>query len=292
MADAREQVGDYKLRKVLHTGQKSQVYEVIEAKSGRHFAMKLLLPEYSDDKEERRTLFHEAEIGMKMRHENVINVLKISRSEKTPNYVMELFSAGSLRSRLQSPDPADKLFLKTYAKTIFKQAATGLAYMNAKRIVHCDVKPENIVATASGKTKIIDFAIAKPIQKGFFAKLFHRRKSKVDGTPVYMSPEQIKGEILDGRSDVYSYAATVYELACGRPPFRGASFDDIFKKHLTDKPPLPSFYNPDVTDEFGALVVKMLAKKREQRPANFHEVMIALRKVRVYKSVPDADDPQ
>jgi serine/threonine protein kinase len=202
---------------------------------------------------------------------------------------MEFFPSGSLRARLMSRDPRDKEFVKANAKKIFKQLATGLAYMNASGYVHRDVKPDNVLVNGIGQTKLIDFAITKRIEKGFFAKLFHKRK-KPQGTPSYMSPEQIRDERTDGRADIYSYGATVYELTTGRPPFRGSSMADLLRKHLVEKPYPPTAYNADVTDEFSALVLKLLAKKREERPEHFHQVLMDLRKIKVFKSDPDADD--
>jgi serine/threonine protein kinase len=289
MPDINTTIGGYKLRSLLQTGQVSQVFEVVEPLSGRHFAMKVLLPEYAQSKPHRATMFHEAEIGIKMRHENVINILKVSKSPTEPHFVMEFFPSGSLRTRLQSRDPKDKEFLKLNAKKIFKQIATGLAYMNANGVVHCDVKADNILVNALGQTKIIDFAIAKRVKKGVLAKMFHKR-GKPQGTPSFMSPEQIRGQLLDGRADIYGYAATLYELTTGRPPFRGNSVNDLLSKHLVEKPSSPQVYNPDLTDEFSALILKCLAKKKEDRPANFHEVLIELRKIKVYKSVPDEEE--
>jgi eukaryotic-like serine/threonine-protein kinase len=289
MADTGQVIGGYKLRGLLHTGRESQVWEVVEPTSNRHFAMKLLLPEFVAAKAERAKLFNDADIGKQLRHENVVNIIKVNKSPTQPHFIMEYFAAGSLRRRLQSKDPKDKEYLKVNAKKLFKQTATGLAYMNASGFAHLDVKPDNIVANALAQTKIIDFAISMPIRKGFLAKLF-RKKGAPEGTPTYMSPEQIRTELMDGRSDIYSLGITWYEVACGRPPFRGNSVSDLYRKHFAEIPQLPSAYNPDVTDEFGQLLLRMLAKKKEDRPASFHNVLIDLRKTAVFKSVKDEDD--
>jgi len=289
MADIGQVIGEYKIRSLLHTGPVSQVFEVVESRSGRHFAMKILLPEHSGNSAHRKQLFNDAEIGIKLRHENIINIVKVSRSENTPHFVMEYFPSGSIRKRLQSRDPRDKDFLKEYAKKMFKQAATGLAYMGASGYVHLDIKPDNILVNALGQTKIADFAISRPTKSGFFARLLRKRTSP-EGTASYMSPEQIHCDLLDTRSDIYSYGCTVYEVICGRPPFRGTSISDLLRKHLVEKPSLPQAFNPDVTDPFGALLLKMLAKKREDRFKTFHEVMMELRKVRVFKSIADKED--
>lgn len=289
MADVGEVLNGYKLRSLLQTGQTSQVFEVVEVKSNRHFAMKLLLPEAAGKPDQRRALFNEAEIGVKLTHQNVIRIVKVNRAKETPHFIMEFFPSGGLRLRLQAKDFA---FIKEHSRKIFKGAATGLAYMNASGFVHCDVKPDNILVNSIGDTKIIDFAISKKIATGF-AKWFHRRR-RPQGTPSFMSPEQIRDELLDGRADVYSYGCTLFELTTGRPPFRGSSQSDLLGRHFTEKPAPPSAYNSDVTDEFSAFVLKMLAKKKDDRPKNFHEVLMELRKVKqIYKSVTEAptDEP-
>lgn len=299
MADVGDTVDGYKLRAILHPARKTTVFEVVEG-SGRHFAMKMLLPELKEDKEAQQELFNDAEVGLKMRHENVINILKVSKSYKThpPYFIMEYFPAGSLRTRLQSRNPADKQFIRDKAKTIFKQAATGLAYLTASGFVHRDIKPDNILCNASAKVKIIDFAIAQPIKTGLLAGLFGGKKKAAAGTHSYMSPEQIQNGRLDARSDVYAFGCTLYELVTGtdkqtaRPPFRGASLNEILIKHLKEKPPHPASFNPDVTDEFGNLVLKMLAKKPDDRPPGFHEVLMELKKCKVFKSVQEVDDEQ
>ena len=285
MPEVNETIGGYKLRSLLQTGQVSQVFEVVEPHSNRHFAMKVLLPEAAEKKDVRANLFHEAEVGTKLRHENVIHILKVSRDAHSPHFIMEYFPSGSMRNRLMGKDVA---FIKEHARAIFKQAATGLAYMHASGWVHCDVKPDNMLVNAAGQLKWIDFAISKRIPKGL-SKLFYKQK-KAQGTPSYMSPEQIRKQPVDGRADIYGLAATYYELMTGRPPFRGNTIPDLLNKQLTEKAVTPQAFNKDVTDEFAALVLKMLAKKKEDLPATCHDVLIAMRKMKVFKTDPDAVD--
>jgi eukaryotic-like serine/threonine-protein kinase len=285
MPEVNETIGGYKLRSLLQTGQVSQVFEVVEPHSNRHFAMKVLLPEAAEKSDVRSNLFHEAEVGTKLRHENVIHILKVSRDPHSPHFIMEYFPSGSMRTRLMQKDFT---FIKEHARTVFKQAATGLAYMHASGWVHCDVKPDNMLVNAAGQLKWIDFAISKRIPKGM-AKLFYRQK-KAQGTPSYMSPEQIRKQPVDGRADIYGLGATYYELMTGRPPIRGNTITDLLNKQLVEKPFSPQSHNKDVTDEFAALVLKMIAKKKEDRPATCHDVLIAMRKMKVFKSDPDPLD--
>src|SRR5207247_408302 len=129
--------------------------------------------------------------------------------------------------------------IKEKGLEIFKQAATALAYMNASGWVHRDVKPDNIMVNSAGEVRLIDFALAQRVSKG---SMF-RRKVRTAGTRSYMSPEQIRGEALDGRADVYSFGASVYEVVTGRPPFRAASPVELLNKHIVEKPTSPQFHN-------------------------------------------------
>jgi serine/threonine protein kinase len=285
MPEVNETIGGYKLRSLLQTGQVSQVFEVVEPISNRHFAMKILLPEAAAKKDVRVNLFHEAEVGTKLRHENVIHIIKISRNAQSPHFIMEYFPSGSMRTRLMSKDIT---FIKENAMKVFKQAATGLAYMHASGWVHCDVKPDNMLVNASGQLKWIDFAISRRIPKGL-AKLFYRQ-AKAQGTPSYMAPEQIRKQPLDARADVYGLGATYYELVTARPPFRGNTIPDLLNKQLVEKAASPQVHNKDVSDEFSALVLKMLSKKKDDRPETCHDVLIALRKLKIFKSDPDPVD--
>jgi serine/threonine protein kinase len=274
-------VGDYRLLKCMMSGQTSQVWEVVEVSSHRHFAMKLLLPERGDDAEARRMLLHEAEVGKKLAHQNVIRITYFSKDPKNPYFVMEYFPAGSLKLRLARKDFA---FIKDRAHSIFKQAATGFAYINASGWVHRDIKPDNILVSQGGELRIIDLALAQRIQKAtIFAKLF-RKRGKAQGTRSYMSPEQIRNQILDQRADIYSFGATAYELVTGRPPFRGGTEQDLLTKQIIEKPVSPQAHNSDVTKEFSELILRMLAKKREDRPRDFHEILMALRNMKIFKS--------
>src|SRR5260370_15111152 len=239
----------------MMTGQTSQVWEVVEGQSGRHFAMKLLLPEKVHDPEYRRMLIHEAQVGKQLAHPNVIKIVAFSPSKENPHFVMEFFPAGNLRLRLTRKETT---FIRDKGHSIIKQAATGMAFMNAKGWVHRDVKPDNFLVNGAAELRIIDFALATRVQrKRLFGRLF-RKKALAMGTRSYMSPEQIRGEAVDGRADIYSFGATCYEITTGRPPFRGLSSQDLLNKHITEKVSSPLLYNKDITDEFAELIVPML----------------------------------
>jgi serine/threonine protein kinase len=276
---ADEVIGGYRLIKPMATGQSSQVWEVVEPNSGRHFAMKLLLPEHLADPAARQFLLHEAEVGKELAHGNIIRIVHVGKNKENPHFVMEFFLAGALRVRIIRKE---KDFIREKGQDILKQWATALAFMNAKGWVHRDVKPDNVLVNSAGEVRLIDFALAQRPPKGFFAKLFYR-KGKAQGTRSYMSPEQIRGQILDARADIYSFAASAYEMVTWRTPFRGTNSQELLTKHLLEKPLSPCVHNPDVTKDFGELILRMLAKKKEHRPRDFHEVLMKMRTLRVFK---------
>lgn len=278
---AEEIIGSYRLVNVMLTGHSTQTYEVVEMSGRRRFCMKILLPEKASDQAQRRMLFHEGEVGKLLAHPNLLKVIEVNKDARNPFIITEFFPVYSLKHRIVRKQFD---FIKQHAGRIFTQAATGLAYMNMRGWVHRDVKPDNILSNNAGEVRVADFALAQKMQKAsFFSKLF-ARKSTTQGTRSYMSPEQIRGEDLDERADVYSFGATLYEITTYRPPFRAGSNQELLKKHITENPVAPQAHNAELTEEFSQLVLEMLAKKREQRPRDLNQVLARLKTVRVYKS--------
>jgi serine/threonine protein kinase len=279
-------IGGYRLKRHMWSGMESQVWEVVEPASGRHFAMKILLQEKAHDGDARATLFHEAEMGQFLAqpnpHPNIVKVVSVRKDKATPHYVMEFFPAGALKMRLMHW-VKERDFIIEHAHEVLKQLATAMAYIHSKGLVHRDIKPENMLVNGVGHMKLIDFGLMEKIPTGL-AKMFYVRPRVKAGSRSYMSPEQIRGDALDGRADMYSFACTAYEIVTSRPPFRGASVADILNKHLNEKPLSPCIHNPDVTKEFGDLLLKLLAKKKQDRLENFHQVLMALRPLRIFKS--------
>lgn len=274
-----DQIGSYRIVGLMWTGATSQVFEVSEFGSGRHMAIKILLPEYAHDADERALMFHEAEVAQSLAHSNIVKIQAIVRDKDHPHVVMEFFPGGNLKARIQHKEID---YIKQHAHGILKQIATALAFMNMKGWVHRDIKPENILVDANGEARLIDFAIAQPIKSGM-AKKLHSKQGQAQGTHSYMSPEQIRNEPLDGRADIYSFGATAYEVVTGRPPFRAASRADLLQKHLSEKPESPCVHNPAVHPDFANLVLKMLEKDPDKRPASFHKVLEQMKAIRVFK---------
>lgn len=275
------QIDNYRLVNLMATGQTSQVYEVAEVSSGRHFALKMLLPEHVKSGEQRRFLFHEAEVGQQIVHPNIVKMLTIKKDPYHPYLVMEFFPSKNLKLRIMHKEDE---FIKQHFRGIVEQAATALAFMHEKGWVHRDVKPDNILVNSSAEVRVIDFAIAtrKSKKPGLFGS---KKKGKPMGTRSYMAPEQIRGEWLDARADIYAFGATMYEALTGRPPLKANNPADLLMKQLKEKPESPQVYNPDIADDLAKLILAMLSKEREGRPKDFHEFLVKFRGMRfLFKS--------
>ena len=214
---------------------------------------------------------------------NLIRVYEFVKDPVQPYFVMELFAGQHLKLSIARPSVYP---LPTkHLHRIVEQATLALAFMHDKGWVHRDVKPENILFNKSGEVRVIDYALARKVTSGFL-KLFSGKIPR-QGTRTYIAPEQIRCEPPAPSSDIYSLGITCYELACGRPPFRANSSQELLEKHLGEKPlPLTS-YNKRVTPEFNDLVMKMIQKRPVDRFSSLDEFLSRFRPVRIF-----LDDPE
>lgn len=278
-----DRIGGYRYVRTIHPGATSQVMEVVQEGTQRHFALKQLLASRAEDREERKVFLHEARLGLELRHANLIRVYEIVKDPFQPYFVMELFTGHHLKMPIARPSiyPMPRKQLHR----IIEQAALALAYMNEKGWVHRDVKPENILYNKSGEVRVIDYALARKMATGF-RKMFEGKIPR-QGTKTYISPEQIRCESPAAGVDIYSLGITCYELACGRPPFRANSSQELLEKHLNERPLPVTIYNKLVTPEFSDLVLKMIQKRPADRFSNLHEFLSRFRSVRIFKDDPD-----
>ncbi len=277
---SQDLLGSYRLLNVVMSGQTSQVWEAIHDGKGQKFAIKILLSDFRHQRAHIAFLKQEFAVGKSLNHPRVIHIYDYGVDKISPYLVMELF-----------PHPNMKQFLRrgndqiAYLVTkVIDQSAEALSYFNDQGWIHRDIKPDNFLVATDGEVKLIDFALAEKKKTGL-AKLFGGR-SKIQGTRSYMSPEQIRGQALDIRADLYSFGCSIFELVAGRAPFTGGNSDDLLSKHLKTPPPPLASVNPKVTQEFSDLLKRMLAKRPEDRPDSLAKFLREFRSLRVYKEAP------
>jgi serine/threonine protein kinase len=276
----RDFVGPYRLARLIRAGHSCLIWEAVKDATGERFALKMLKTETARDREEIGYLKHELEVAKDLNHPNVIRVYEFDMQNAAPFLVLELFSALNLKQVLrEGPDPIAYL-----ADRIVNHASLGLHYLHEKGWVHCDVKPDNFLVDDDGNVKLIDFSIAQRPRRSLLS--FFGVKQAVKGTRSYMSPEQIRGETPDARSDVYSFACVVFELLTGRPPYTGSTPNELLVAHLRSSVPSAIVYNHNVSRDCADYLRRMMNKKREARPKSMWEVLQAFREFQIFNKKP------
>ena len=286
MTKPRDFMGPYRMARLIRAGHACLVWEAVNEKKSDHVpdervALKMLRVELARDREELSYLKHEFEVTKELNHPNIIRVYDFETQYQAPFLVMELYSALNLKLVLrEGPDP-----LAWVAEKIIHQSCHALHYLHEKGWVHCDIKPDNMLVDDDGNLKLIDFTIAqRPKKRDLFG--FLKRKSMVRGPRSYMSPEQIRGKTLDGRSDVYELGCVIFELLSGRPPYTGSSPNDLLEKHIKSSVPSVIVYNKEVTRECADLLRRMMAKKPESRPQTMWDALQDFKDVRIFNKKP------
>jgi len=273
-----ERYGNYQALSLLGEGGMGAVYLAEHPGIGRRVAIKVLKAELDHDPQLLTRFLNEARAANAIRHPNIIEVLDSGTTERGASYlVLELLEGESLSARIKRLSRLDE----RSAIEIAMQTASGLGAAHAKGIIHRDLKPDNLFVipeesdAARERVKILDFGIAKlHMTSGDSLKT---RTGTLMGTPVYMSPEQCLGtKEVDHRSDIYSLGIIIYEMLAGRPPFVSEGFGELLSMHLHEKPGSLRAFAPQVSPEVEFAVVRMLAKKPEERYQSMAEVRAAL----------------
>jgi serine/threonine-protein kinase len=263
------------LRKVAesNTAEIFHVLRLVGRGRGAEAAAKVLRPEYAADRMERDYLETEFKVCSLMDHPNLLQVYELQLSSRQPFLLMEYVPGLSLRQHLDKGRPS-----LTDALDWLAQVADGLAYFHEMGYIHRDVKPQNIVVSGNGTTKVIDFALASPQDRSLSQYWLRRMKEwRRPGTWSYMSPEQIRNERLTGQTDVYSLGVSLFEAATGRLPFTGDTPQELLEQHLYTKPPSLTALRPDIPQGLDELVRAMMAKDPLDRPRGMGYVSGKLR---------------
>jgi serine/threonine protein kinase len=281
MTKVRDFLGPYRLARLIRMGNSCQVWEAIESNTGERFALKVLRPDFRNNKDEINFLKNEFNVGKSLIHPSIIRMYDLVLENESPFLVLELFSELNMKQALRrGPESVAYLLDK-----IIKESCESLWHMHEHGYVHCDIKPDNFLVSREGSVKLIDFTISQKVRTGI-AKFFGGKTKNISGTKSYMSPEQIRGDALDQRSDVYSFGCVMYELVTGKPPFTGISPNDLLNKHISAPIPSPLVSNDNVTQEYANVVKGMMAKKPSQRFDSMWEVLKTMRATKIFKKPP------
>jgi serine/threonine protein kinase/Tol biopolymer transport system component len=276
--DAGTKLGRYEIRSKIGEGGMGEVYRAYDEAMHREVAIKLLPAALSTDKDRLGRFEQEAQTAGALNHPNILVIHHIETHEGAPYIVSELLEGETLRQRLGGTPLAQRRAID-YAN----QIAHGLAAAHEKGIVHRDLKPDNIFITKDGRVKILDFGIAKLTQPEGSKSQTEIPTRRVDtdpgtvmGTVGYMSPEQVRGQSVDHRSDIFSFGTILYEMLSARRAFHGESPADTMSAILKEDPPDLSETNQNISPALERLVNHCLEKNPEARFHSARDLAFAL----------------
>jgi serine/threonine protein kinase len=283
MTKIRDFLGPYRLARLIRLGSACQVWEAIETQSGNRFALKVLRE--GQNKQEVAFLKSEFEVAKALNHPNIIKMYDLVLTGGAPFLVLELFSELNMKQALRRGPESIAYMLDK----VITECVEGLFHMHSQGYVHCDIKPDNFLVSREGEVKLIDFTISQKIRKGI-SKLWGGKARHIQGTRSYMSPEQIRGQRLDPRSDIYSFGCVMFEMVTGKLPYTGESPNDLLNKHISAPIPSPLVANDNITPEFAAIIRTMMAKKPSDRPESMWEMLKVMRVTKIFKKAPRIPD--
>lgn len=292
-----QSLGPYQVVELIGQGAMATVYKAYQPESERYVAVKVPSPEYAQEPNFIEAFIHEAQIIARLNHPHVLPFYDFSEHANT-RYMVTKYVPSSLADRLGQPIPLPKTL------DYIEQIATALDYCHAQHILHCDVKPKNILVDEQDQLYLTDFGLARTMGPGQLTHASngaykHGWHLPVDiwpavyalkfivgelltghipysGTPEYISPEQGRGAPVDLRTDVYSLGIILFEMLIGQVPYRADTDELTVLKHITHPVPHPSQINPQVSEGVDQVVVKALAKDPDHRFSSAGELALAL----------------
>jgi serine/threonine-protein kinase len=281
-------LGDFHVLRRLGEGGMGQVYLAEQISLKRKVALKLLRADLASNPASLQRFKLEATAVARATHANIVQVYFTGAEAGLHYMVLEYVEGRNLRDYLAKKGPPELLV----ALSIMRQSAAALQRAAELGIVHRDIKPDNILLTRKGEVKIADFGLSRDVTpEGQPVNL--TQSGVTMGTPLYMSPEQVKGLPVDARTDIYSLGVTFYHMLAGQPPFRGATPFDVAIQHVQNEPPPLRSIRPDLPAELCGLIHKMMAKDPNARYQTGRDVLRDLTLVRESMTgTPSVNAPQ
>ncbi len=264
-----KKIGEFVIEERLGQGAMATVYKAFESSINRHIALKVIKLDEGQQDEFRQRFAREAEFIAKLEHIHILPIYAYGINDEMAYLAMRWLRGGSLSEMLKRGNiPLER------TGAIFYQVAQGLAFAHSKGIIHRDLKPSNIMMDDTGNAYLTDFGLAKLTEGSGDIT----RSGTIVGTPAYMSPEQLRGEPLDHRSDIYSMGVILYNMVAGRLPFDTATSDlvSIIYQHLEKPPTPPREFNPNTPPAVEEVILKALQKDRKDRYNNAMDMARAL----------------
>jgi serine/threonine-protein kinase len=265
--EAEQVVGEYKIVRVLGQGGLGAVYEATHLISQRAEAMKVMLPEQTGTPEMKERFRREIQLLASLNHPNIAGLHNAFYHEDQLIMVMELVEGEDLRTRSRKARIPLPMLMD-----FGMQVLAALEYAHTRGVVHRDIKPANIMVTPANLVKVLDFGIA--VSQG---SVELTKAGSLIGSPLHMSPEQIRGEKATRQSDIYSLGVTLYELIAGRPPLNGTTTYELMMAHLNLTPTPLAELRPDVPARLSDIIARALEKEPAKRFATAAEFLEVLR---------------
>lgn len=268
------QIPGYQILGKLGAGAMAVVYKAKQLSLNRTVAIKILPRRFSENPEYVERFYKEGQAAAKLNHNNIVQAVDVGEAGGYHYFVMEYVEGRTVYDDLA----ANRMFSEEDALDIAIQIADALAHAHSLGLIHRDVKPKNIMINKDSIAKLADMGLARETTDTAAAQA---EKGKAYGTPYYIAPEQIRGEVdIDGRADIYGLGATLYHMITGRVPFMADDPSDVMRKHLREQLVPPDHINTSLSAGISEVVEVMMAKDKKDRYANCKELLEDLRAVR------------
>src|SRR5882762_8283533 len=289
MAAGPQTLGRYQLERVLGKGAMGIVYEALDPKLHRKVAIKTILISQLDEetaKDFSMRFVREAHAVARLNHPNIVQVYDFGEEGDMAYLVMEFIRGDELKSTLST----GRQFDRKECVRIMCELLDALEFAHEAGVVHRDIKPANVMLDNQGRAKLTDFGVAR-VTDSDRTHAERTQAGTVVGTPAYMSPEQIQGQRIDRRTDIFSAGVILYQFLTGQKPFTGEGAWTVAKKIIQEDPPMPSSINMALSPEFDRVVAKALAKDPDQRFATAREFSQALKRAAEGKPAIPEEEP-